>query len=239
MVIDQQNMLLARRGMYLAAYDQIIDAGSFCANFLIAIFDSLEFGAPVQVDITSTGHYIALTAIGCSLTLEPKETQLLSSIFDIACHQERFLPTTYPSLAFLQPLVWFSESCLMDISTAKATYHQLFMHGSQSALGVIRPRTDEPPRISFCFTLPADVFGKAPLTIARLKRVVSLWKPKDFLRALPERKKTLKLHFQWRRQSDDYFSLRITPDAEATPVSPLNPVSRPESVAVFSMVHTT
>ena len=224
---NQQTVHLARSGMYLTAYDQTVDAGSFCANFLIAIFDSLEFGLPTQVDVVSTGHYIALTALGCSLAIAQKQTAHLPSIFDSTnqvmqqpTQQEAILLETYPSLAFLQPIVWFSESCLVDlslvdlslvdVSMATTSYRQIFLQGVPSTQAVERPRNGEPPRMSFCFTLPAESFGKTPLQATRLKQIVCLWQAKDLLRGLPEKKKSTKLHFQWLVQAEDYFTLRIT-----------------------------
>ena len=187
------DLLYARPSMYLAVYDKKLDAGSLYMNFIFAIFNKLSFGCPEHIDITTAGHYFSIVASGCRLDIQNGNAENLTDAFDIRNFQQPLLEDTHPDFGFLRPIIWFSEYCLVDITTKSGIYRQAFMHGSPLAEALQLPldRDDEAPRFGFCFTLPSNTFESKLLDLSRLKQAISSWKESDCVRARAVRKSTI------------------------------------------------
>jgi hypothetical protein len=190
------DMLYARPGMYLAVYDKKLDAGSLYMNFLFAIFNELEFGCPGLIEMTTAGQYFSIVASGCRLNIQHGEAENLTGVFDVANFQQPILEDAYPDFGFLKPIVWFTEYCLVDITTQNGTYRQAFMDGSPLAEAIQLPLDHDCPRFGFCFTLPSKTFDSKVLDLARLKQAIDSWKKSDCVRARAVRKTTLKFNLE-------------------------------------------
>lgn len=213
-MVATANVRLARPAMYLATYDGKLDAASFFVNFLMAIFDSLDFGWPEYVDLSSTGPYLAMEAAGCALNEQPD--QALPALFDITQDAQNLLLAHHPGLNFLRPVVWFSEYCLADLTVGDTAYRQAFLRGSPLAPPTFRPlRAGEQARMGFNFTLPADKFPDSGLTTARLEQVIGQYRTQDFARALPEGATRPRLQLHWQEQAPHFQSLRIRVEKDA------------------------
>jgi hypothetical protein len=206
--------LRSRPGLFLLAYDQRFHAGTICVTFLHDIFYNLDLGCPEQVDIVVTDHYFTMTAAGGSLDIGHNYSADLARFFNIA----NFHPSMSSSvlleksnLDLFGPIVWFTEYCLVDITTPKETYRQVFLSGTPLGETILlSASTNEPnkPRIAFCFTVPQIVFESTVLDVTSLKRVVSIWKKRAFA-GLPKDKQLPKLGFKWKQQDEYNYSLRI------------------------------
>ncbi|MCC6976669.1 MAG: hypothetical protein IT322_21875 [Anaerolineae bacterium] len=205
------NKVQSRPGMYLAAYDQRLDAASVYANFLIGIFYRFEFGRPQYVSLVTSGCNFAITSVGCQIDTATQKLGNLSYIFDVVNSQTPVLSTTYPSLTYLRSIVWLTEYCLIDITQSSGTYRQAFLYGSALEEAILVPSEgDNTPRISFCFTLSSRIFESTLLDIQRLERVITVWKERDFAQLIKDANPVPELQFKWFKQNQYYHSLEIT-----------------------------
>ena len=129
----------------------------------------------------------------CRLNIQNGEAENLTDVFDVANFEKPMLENTYPDFGFLRPIVWFSEYCLVDITTKNGIYRQAFLHGSPLAEALQLPLDQDPAahRFSFCFTLPARTFESKKLDLSRLKQAISSWQESDYVRARAVRKSTI------------------------------------------------
>lgn len=204
--MNNLDILYARPAMYLIPYEKKVDAASFFVNFLIAVFDSQELGSPNSVNITTSGQYFSIQANACSF---PSSMVPLSSLFDMANFRQPFLDEFY-SLGFMRPLVWFSDYCLVELTSKGKLSQQAFLRGTPYGQNFELPLDGKAGRIGFRFTLPPQAFPEVTLDIARLRRVIMAWEQGDLAPPLLTEPMRPTLHKQWREQSKYHHSLKMS-----------------------------
>lgn len=162
-----------------------------------------------SIDISVSGRYFSISATGYSVDGISQNPGILAEIFDPSSNIDIFTELLYGFVS-LRPIVWFSEFCLVDISTSHELFRQSFMHGSPISQIIRLPLEDMSPTIGVMFTLSHDRFANTYLEASRLRRVLRLWK--NSYRSVASRGYAV-LHFDtyWKEQSRTHFMVRMAP----------------------------
>jgi hypothetical protein len=206
---EPRNVAQSRPNLYLLTYDCKLDAASVISNFLHAVFSLPNVAYPSRIEVNVAGPYFTIAAIGCSMLDQVNEPEQLPWIFDIRNTLQGIPADITHSLGFLRPIIWFTEHCLADITTASGTFRQAFLLGRPLENLTLLLNPSDTPRIGFCFTLPSAIFDNTHLDCRRLKRVLALWKKKEFGETIPHGVPIPELKLKWRVQSDHNYSLLI------------------------------
>jgi hypothetical protein len=198
-----------RPGMYLATYEQRLDAGSLCLNFLIGLFSSAE-ELPNHIDIASAGSIFTISAFSTKPMFTDAQLDTLSAVFDVAQHDKRIVANTYSGIEFLRPIVWFTEYCLIQVTAGVRTYQQAFhrgyAHSDEEQNHLKHVAINE---IGFCFTLPDDVFEQITLERDNLEKAITTWQERDFIKLIPDEVERPHIQLNWCEQARHHYSLRI------------------------------
>lgn len=202
--IYQRQVLLSRPGMYLATYDQKLNAGSLLLNFLIGANSLIDADVDDVVDILVANHTFTVSFISKHFTLAQLGVSDISSDFDITQDENPLPLSSNLSLFFWKPIVWFSEFCSINIEDHKAHYRQYFFHGE--AIGettqlIAKPAS--PYGISFAFSVSSDLFNDTHLRIDDLKRVIEVWQDREIPKSDLS---SVQVNSDWYQHSDLFYS---------------------------------
>src|SRR4051812_2743095 len=120
--------LRIRPGMYLASIDGHFNFGSMCYNALGAVTCSPDAVYSGHLDITAAGPYFTVTVTGLGIVRQDEDMNKISKVFDVDTfpNGRELAP---PGFGFLAPIVWFSESCAVDVNNGVETYREMFLNG--------------------------------------------------------------------------------------------------------------
>jgi hypothetical protein len=211
-VSDSKTHLYTRPGMYLATYEQRLDAGSLCINFLIGLFSSAG-ELPNHIDIASAGSVFTISAFSTKPMFTGTHLDTISTVFDVAHHDKPIVASTYSGIEFLRPIVWFTENCLIHLISGVTTYQQAFHRGHiHSNEEPIRLEHEAINEIGFCFTLPNDVFQETTLERGNLEKAIATWQKRELIKLIPDEAQRPLIQFNWCEQAKHHYSLRIKID---------------------------
>jgi len=200
---EDWEMVLSAKHFFLPSY-QYFDAGSFYMAFLTGLFVGEEHSYPAQIDLASLGKYFGASAEGFKIEGDLKS---LPEKLNIMNYQRGpFLEGQ--TLPFLEPLVWFSEYCFVDVASPGGSYKQAFMNGKPQTQAIVTD-SNNPLMLGFYFNLPEEGFADRKMTFSRCKEIISVWKKSSFVSRIPPGRKPPSLKFSWLKQDEYYYSLRI------------------------------
>ncbi|MGB0383700.1 MAG: hypothetical protein ACPGWR_02665, partial [Ardenticatenaceae bacterium] len=164
-----------------------------------------------------SGQYFSAQANGCSF---PESIDSVASLFDIANYRQPFFDEFY-SLGVMRPLVWFSEYCLLDITSNGQLFQQTFSRGTPLGQNSQLPLHGKAAKIGLWFTLPAKIFEEVTLDIDRLKRVIAAWEKGELAPLLPDDDMRPTLHKEWSEHSTYHYTLRISTNDTTNTTQPI------------------
>ncbi len=207
---DISQIIESRSAMLLFTYDQKRNAASIFANFLQAIFSSLRFGCPEYVDITCTDSWFTIVAAGGSLDTDHESFQGILQLFDIRSFQPSIFSSITPELGRLLPIVWFTEYCVVNVTTSKGVFKRGFLNGySVTEVSYSHSDNKDPLSLSFTFTIGAPFFEETKLDSVTLRNVISIWRKSGFAKYISKDNIIPRIKLKWLEQSQYTYSLRI------------------------------